>query len=176
MTLQQQVVVSPQYDEIGWIKNGRIRVSKNGFSGIVDSLGWVIIPLEYKQLGDEFHNGLLMAYRDGNWGYIDSAARTIIPFQFEEVRRFEKAIAGVKRGMKYGFINRKAEWVLQPEFDFVDHYWAADGLIKVMKGKKFGFVNESGILAIPCIYDDVAGYHPQKGNYVKLNGQWLYVK
>jgi hypothetical protein len=143
---------------------------------MLDSLGRIIIPVVYKELGDEFHNGLLMALRDEKWGFIDSTGQTQVPFQFDEVRRFEKNITGAKRQDKYGFINRNGEWVVKPEYDFVDHYWTSIGQIKVMKGKKFGFVNESGILVLPCIYDDVTGYHPQKGHYVKLNGQWMYVK
>lgn len=176
MTMQEQVIVQPQFDQVYWIKNGVVKVTKDRKSGMLDSLGRIIIPVVYKELGDEFHNGLLMALRDEKWGFIDSTGQTQVPFQFDEVRRFEKNITGAKRQDKYGFINRNGEWVVKPEYDFVDHYWTSIGQIKVMKGKKFGFVNESGILVLPCIYDDVTGYHPQKGHYVKLNGQWMYVK
>lgn len=66
------------YDEVGEFTDGLAKVKIGVYSGYVDSLGKVIIPLQYISLGD-FSEGLAVAYKGGKYGYIDNSNNAIIP-------------------------------------------------------------------------------------------------
>lgn len=174
MNMQEQEELPPIYDHIGWIKNGKVVVSINKKSGMLNRDGLLLIPIKYDFLAEEYKNGLLLAGLEKRIGYLDSSGRVAIPFQFEEGRNFEKAVAGVKQGGRFGFINLQGKQVGGFDYDFIDHQWMPDGLIKVRRQNKYGFADDSGQLVIPCIYDDVSGYNRQ-GHRVLLGSQWTYV-
>lgn len=163
MNQEQQVIVEPQYDGHSWMKNGKIQVQKNKKFGMIDSTGKIVIPVNYESLGDQFHHGLLVACQQKKWGYLDSLHQRVIPFEYDDIRNFYKSITGVKKGKKYYFINLKNERVSDQLYDFIDHDWNYNGMIKVMNNGKVGLVNDQGTTMVPCEYDDLMGYSPDKG-------------
>lgn len=176
MTMNEKVVVHPQFDEVGWMHDGKTKVRKDGLYGYADINGRIIIPCSFQHLGDKFYNGLIIAAQKDSWGYADSVGNILIPFTFTSVRNFHSSIAGVQKGKLFGFINKQGKPVTDFMYDFIDHEWSSDGRIKVQRNGKFGFVDETGTEVIPCIYDDVRGFRPGMGHNVLLNGQWMYVK
>jgi len=93
--------------------------------------------------------------KTGKFGFADENGAWIIQPQFEEGEDFfDYDFTFVKKGGKWGLINRKGETVLPfaygkpgyPEYD--------DNLIPVVKNKKHGMVNKNtGTENIPCVYD-----------------------
>ena len=171
-----KVQVVPQYDEIGNAVDGRVRVKKNKFYGIIDSSGKEIIPFRYEAVATQFYNGLILASWRNKWGYVDSTGVVTIAFQYDAGRNFSGKITAVQKGKLYGFINRNNEPVSGFMYDFVDYEWTIDGLIKVVKKEKIGFVNQEGREVIPCMYDEERGFNPKLGHYLRLGKTWMYVK
>jgi hypothetical protein len=163
MDKDQKVIIEPQYDSHGWMKNGKIQVTKNKKNGIIDTLGQIIIPLMYDGLDDETHNGLIVASLKNKWGYLDSLGKIAIPFEYDDIRKFYKSIAGVKKEGNYFFINASNERINSNTYDFIDHDWFGKEGIKVMRNKKVGIVDVKGNEVIPCEYDDINGYSVDKG-------------
>lgn len=175
MNMREEEELPAIYDHIGWMRDGRVVVSIGKKSGMLNRDGNVLIPVTYDFLADRIVHGLLLAGFEKRVGYLDSTGRIAIPFIYEEGRNFDKPAAAVKQGNKFGFINQTGSSIGTFDYDFVDHHWMPDGLVKVMKENKFGFADESGRLVIPCMYDDVSGYN-QQGHRVRKDGQWLYVQ
>ncbi|MBL7747305.1 MAG: WG repeat-containing protein, partial [Chitinophagaceae bacterium] len=171
-----KVAVVPQFDQIGWMYDGRMRVEKGKKFGIVDINGREVIPIKYEGIEDRFYNGYIRAILNKKYGYLDSTGAVVIPFEYEEVRNFEKPIAGAQKGKFYGFIDRNGKEVVPYIYDFVDHSWYSDGLVKVVRKGKIGYVDATGKEVIPCIYDEERGFNPSKGRYVLLKHEWKYVK
>lgn len=48
----------------------------------------------------------------------------------------------VRQGKKFGYINQKGEFVIQPKYDLAKNF--SDGLAAVREGDLFGFINVSG--------------------------------
>ena len=144
MTMQEQVIVQPQFDQVYWIKNGVVKVTKDRKSGMLDSLGRIYYSgLCIKSLVMNF---IMVCHGSPGreMGFIDSTGQTQVPFQFDEVRRFEKKISPGPNGkINMALLTGMASGWWNLSMIFVDHYWTSIGQIKVMKGKKFGFVNES---------------------------------
>ncbi len=176
MTAGKNIIAEPIYDDIGWMREGRVTVTKNGLTGMLNSSGRVVVPLRYQAMGRQFTKGLIPVSLHGKWGYADTLAREMIPVQFSEARDFGRSIAAVKVDNMYGFIDSLGKAVTAFDFEYINHAWEPDGLIEVKKVGKFGFADESGKLVIPCIYDDVRGFNHKEGHLLKKNGQLLRIK
>lgn len=176
MNKDLKVIIEPMYDSHDWMYHGKINVQINKRYGMIDSTGRMIIPVKYESLGSQFYNGLVLASVNKKWGYLDSLHQVIIPMEYDDARHFYKNIAGVKKGKKYFFINRKNEVINDAIYDFIDHDWSWNGMIKVMNKGKVGLVNEAGKEIIPCEYDDLIGYSTDKGFYFLKNKQPVWIK
>lgn len=48
---------------------------------------------------------------NGKWGYVDSKQRLVIPAKYEEAKEFADGKAAVKLHGRWGFINKRGEWL-----------------------------------------------------------------
>ena len=63
----------------------------------------------------------------------------------------EEALAHVKIGDKWGYINPKGEFVINPQFDLVGSF--SEGLADVVIGDKWGYINPKGEFVINPQFD-----------------------
>ena len=73
-----------------------------------------------------------------------------IDFIYDDIYSFCENRAVVKKGKKYGYIDRDGNIIVSPFFDYAYSY--EDGMAKVKKGDKYGYVNLQGDLVIDTIY------------------------
>ncbi|MGD8191975.1 WG repeat-containing protein [Brevibacillus ginsengisoli] len=97
-----------------------IPISENFLLGLMDQNEKIVIPPKFVYLGD-FSEGIAPAGLPGELrGYIDFTGKFIIEPKFFEPEQFENGIARVRernanlKGFKYGFINKKGEWIAEP--------------------------------------------------------------
>lgn len=91
---------------------------------------WLICDCNAKPISKEFDefgyankggfndNGLISAREGTKWGFIDVTGNTIIPFKFDKISNmgFKLDYCPVMVGDKWGYINRKGEFVKEPTF------------------------------------------------------------
>lgn len=75
-------------------------------------------------------------------------------------------------GGKWGFVNKKGEIVINPEFDYVFNF--SEGIAAVRLGDKYGFMDTVGTLIVPCEYDKVES-HFNNGEGELVKGDKIYV-
>ena len=68
----------------------------------------------------------------------------------------EEALACVKIGDKYGFINRAGEIVINPQFDYAGSF--SEGVASVEIGGKYGYINPTGEFAIKPQFDKAGDF------------------
>lgn len=93
--------------------------------------------------------------KTGKFGFTGENGEWVIQPQFEEGEDFfDYNFTFVKKGGKWGLINRKGETVLSFAYDKPGYPEYDDNLIPVAKNKKHGLVNKStGTESIACVYD-----------------------
>ena len=137
-----ELVTSDIYDWIWSIsENGYIIATKSGKYGLINTNEETMIDFEYEQLyGDA--EGLYCAKKDGKVGYVDINNNVIIPFQYPEAWEFSYGIAPVKdENGKWGFINKKGEYVLEPKYDYISVEYSTHGLFQVREGNNRYYID-----------------------------------
>lgn len=75
------------------------------------------------------------ANKKGRWGYVDQYGRMVIKHKYDDASPFAGNVAIVKKGEKYGFIDRKGVLVGKIQYSVIEPY-GDDGLYLVSVGGK----------------------------------------
>lgn len=101
-----------------------IRAMQNNKLGLLDTLGNVIILLQFDNVGVEFNGSLFLVCKNDRWGLMDTTGQMVIPCTYE--KPLYEAAPGLWRCLKYvwgspkeGVINSRGEVVLPCENEFV---------------------------------------------------------
>ena len=127
--------------------------------GCIDENGYVIIPFEYKFIG-EFIDGKARAKNDkGNWGLIDSKNNIIIPFNYKGICRFKNGLYKVKSNQNnFGFLNEKGDVIIPVVYSRIGRFFDGKTLACLANnGKmKFGYLDDKGKVIIPFEYEKLS--------------------
>ncbi|OWK97015.1 hypothetical protein AP75_13445 [Kaistella haifensis DSM 19056] len=88
-------------------KQGYGIISVDGYSGVIDRNGNIIIPLEYNNLIDfeELESKIILGNKGELWGFINWKNEIIIPFEYSYASVFQDGEAKVCKDEKYYIIN-----------------------------------------------------------------------
>lgn len=104
---------------------------------------------------DEFFYYNCLRYRvNGLWGMMDQSFDPIIQPIFTELGAMTKeglVLARMHNSDKYGFVNRKGEFEINPTYKFASDF--VDGVAVVSVGEKCGTINTKGEYAFTATYD-----------------------
>ena len=123
--------------------------------------------------------------------FIDLKGNWIIEPKYDKAKAFNKNLAPVLVGKKWGYVDLKGTIVIEPSYNEVEVF-STDGLAPV-KDQNWGFVDTTGKLVIPTQYtisagglfsflkDDEKGFvnglarvkNENKWGFIKLDGQVL---
>lgn len=101
-----------------------------------------------------------------------------IPYQYQSAGYFvetgdREALARVKVGGKYGFINPQGGHVIKCIYDDASNF-DTRGFAMVKLNGKWGVIDDNNISAVPCVYDSMTEMHD--GWYeVSKDDEWGYV-
>ena len=163
-------IIPMEYDKICDIDNKTILLQKNGLCGLADSLGNIVIDIEYDTifLHHEDSN-ISLALKNNLIGIINSSNQLVTNCEYnceflldgkiprvdepcEGYIKLEKYFADRNSPKKYGYINCENGVVSIPfEYDDLGNY--SEGLIWAEKDKKYGYIDINNNVVIPFIYD-----------------------
>lgn len=75
----------------------------------------------------------------------------------------------VKSGEKYGYINAKGEYVINPQFNNATFFRGDLALVRTTD-MNYGYINKKGLMSIPAIYEDATVFKEGIAWVVKSNG------
>jgi hypothetical protein len=139
-------------------------IYKNGFWGMIDSEGNIIISPKYQQIISKIRYGLIVKKND-LWGVIDIDEKTIIPLQFQNIEIFNPEYSIVSIENHKQLYNHKTQTLLVvPKFDKI--YWRNAKFSAITyDGKENLIENENNFkIVFPFVYQSISDYG--EGNFV----------
>lgn len=135
-------VIEPKFDMIGsFSSDGLMPVLSDKKWGIADKTGKIITEIPYEFLSNFSKNGLaaVVLYTDeaneygehylGKYGYVDQSGDLIIDLMFDfdyycgvDASFFDDGYAVVCLGKYFGIINSDGEYIVNPQFSYVQLY------------------------------------------------------
>ena len=80
----------------------------------------------------------------------------------------DDSLLPIKQGDKWGYINKKGEYVINPQFDMANAF--SDGLAKVCINEKYGFIDKDGKFVINPTYSSATDFFEGKAWCVAPKG------
>ena len=188
------LVVPPKYDEINQDFNDGLTVVRNGYrKGYINTNGEEVIPLEYELAGnfseglakvrpireyDRYNEPPLYIGEKTYVGYIDKDGDNIIPFKYDAGTDFSEGLACVEIDGKWGVINKKGKYVMQPEVQCDDVYEFQNGIAITecntnVEEITYGFITADGYVSkyeYTYLFVDNTGYM-----IAEKNGKYGYI-
>ncbi|MCR5394500.1 MAG: WG repeat-containing protein [Bacteroidales bacterium] len=162
-------ILSPMYDYIQISDDERLHYRHQGYWGLLDRQGKVIVShtRKYEDVGVGSY-GFYSVTKKDKVGLIDSNGQLIIPFSWDEdclvdytKEGFTQPLIIVSRHEKYGAINLKGKIIIP--LIYSDLYAFGDGLLYATLNDKSGAIDENGNTVIPFEYDDTGYFHIDNG-------------
>lgn len=164
-----KIVINPQFGEADLFRDGLALVRSGGSDpkyGFIDEDGKYAIMAIYVE-ATSFSDGLAWVVADdASPSAIDKTGKTILNLeQAQRVKIFTDGLAGFmdKTERKWGFINKKGEVVIHPQYSDVRHF--AEGKCAVRNDKgKWGYIDTEGTLTISYQFEEAQTF--KSGNAV----------
>jgi hypothetical protein len=83
----------------------------------IDNNGTDVFQRAFLRAGD-FRNGITPVKVEERWGAIDTTGTVCVTPQFEELKPTLSDLWQAKLNGKYGYVNAKGEWVLEPVYEY----------------------------------------------------------
>ena len=112
-------------------------------------------------------------HKSGLWGYADSEGKFVVRPVFNAAYEYEGNVARINWNMKWGTINNRGLYVVEPRYDRFDPY-SADSLAVVAFSDIYCLIDARGRMAHPNTFDAIEyadyGYKVRKdGKYGTIN-------
>ena len=154
------------YDDIDCdYKTRKCFVSNEGFYGLIDYQGNLLLPLEYRGFDHLGYDSKYMWYmdRDYNVGVMNTDGLVMLPAKYQKIEYYEDALKDpiyrrnmvfhAASGNKWGLVTTKGEWIIPPEYDQL--YYFNNGLAPARKNGMWGIVNLKNEIITPFQYENV---------------------
>ena len=150
-----EVVIRPQFKGVGYFSSGLAwgRTEKNKI-GFIDKVGnWVIEPRFDAVFNFDDESGMAIVKIKDKWFFVDKTGQVISIESTEKVISFSEGLSrGLKDG-KYGFLNNKGEWVIQPTLQGARDF--KNGFAGAKLNGKWGIINKKGEWIVQPSYSHI---------------------
>lgn len=132
-----KVVIEAQFDEAREFRHGFAAVNLGGTWQHIDHGGRAV---KYESASD-MKEGVKIIRVDGKYGFWGGGF-FLMPPEFEDARMFSEGLAAVKKGDKWGYVNKAGEIVIEPRFDQAGAF--SGGKAEVQVGSRTLLIDKSG--------------------------------
>lgn len=167
-------LLGTEYDEITSLKSveGNLIVKKDNKVGIVNNVGQIIVPVEYKDvklLKEGYKNEYVIVDTNDNQGIISTSGTIIIEPTYKDIKYLNSTeVYAAKIDEKWNLVNKKGE-VLNKSYD--DYTYSKGDYVIVKKGEKYGIITSSGDVKIEPTYEKLE-YAFSVYYIAKMNGKY----
>jgi hypothetical protein len=141
------------------------------------------IPYKHTQLEGDFYFNQVASASINNSNLIQNPIvqdnnqkkktwKWVIEPQFNDISSFSDGLAGVKKGDKWGYIDKNGKLIIEPQFSEMGKF--SDGLSKVIKDGKYFYIDKTGKYVIQPQFD-ISKEFLNGFARVKQNGKCGYI-
>lgn len=147
-------ITNETFQYVGELSENVFPVQKNGYYGLIDINGSVIVPFQYNWVS-EMKNGTAIVQLGEKYGLIDKKGKyKIIPkYENLEYENFNDGLATFKKDSLEGAVNKNGKIIIPNEFEFIAEFH--NGYARAKRNGKIGIINTKGKTIIPFQYNDV---------------------
>ena len=184
LNTEGNIVIELKYDKVSIFNNG-YAIAKIGADFFVLNKSGEETKIESEDIVNVKHiiNGLAPFTNSAKQsGFIGTDGKVIIPAKFVSVGFFIDELAWAKTAdKKLGYINKKGEWVIEPQFLAAKNFGIVSGLARIKTANGWAYVNKAGkIITIDDteswgdFNDGLAkGKKAGKTGYYNNKGEWI---
>lgn len=121
--LDGKVISSPQFDMAPEFHEGLAKVKLHGKFGFIGRNGAFAIAPQFDAAGRKFRGGTARVKLDNVWHFVDPYG-SFLGGAFDDLRESSGDASAAKVGSMWGFVNRRGEFLIEPEFE---HLTDVDG-------------------------------------------------
>lgn len=122
-----------------------------------------LFPASIKEIGGE------------KWGYINHKGNFVTPVKYEDAQDFQpNGLAAVKTKGEYGLINQFGQFIVHPQYSFINPF--SESRAVVMDDKGFKVINERGKVLTSKAYSYISNYQNGRALFAGTaeDGRYLY--
>lgn len=139
---------------------------------IIDTLGNV-----HDYMGNNQYvlpsEGIFQGIANNKWGFFDLETRkNIIPHEFDLVYHFNSGLAPVRKGGKWGYINKDGKLIIPYLFDDANPF--SEGFAVVKLNEKKGYIDTKGNYLFEPQFESAGEFRNEVAE-VNINGYTFYV-
>lgn len=150
---QGEIILKPRFNIIRSFNNKYARVRSIEKWGIIDTSGSIVVEPEYDEIG-HYYNGVVSARKGEQFGLITDGKFNVVEGA-TKILHFEGEgeLAAARKKNRFGFINKKGEWIIEPTFKKVKAFYF--GLAPALGKGGWGFINPKGEWVVQPQFDEV---------------------
>lgn len=94
---------------------------------------------------------------------------------FERARSFSSGLAAVRIDGKWGYVNKKGDLSIPPQYEFARNFSQGRGFVQ--SGDRWGYINTAGETIVPYIYEDSGEFGQFSSGLaaVRRENKWGYI-
>ncbi len=165
-----QLAVDAVYDELGFFKEGRLAVKRNGLWGFVNDEGLEVIPCRFREVSD-FSEGLAAVKIGRYWGFIDKQGEIVIDFKYVRVGNFKGGLTWVSTSEGSGYINRQDQFVIPARFERAFDF--EGDVARVVTNGEYALIDRVGKYITKPRFTNIEPFNEHGLAIVSFGKKWL---
>lgn len=141
-----ETIIPPgKFESISDFVGGLSRVVRDDKVGCINTMGDIVVPIEFDKLWEFEHSPVTTGVKNGKWFIVDRTGRCVKELRLGgqvELGRVKGGLATVTSNNKVGFINTYGDLVIPMRFDQVANF--DNELARAKLGNDEGYINKQG--------------------------------
>lgn len=144
--------------------------STDGYFGLKDSSGNILIEPEYKKMITVGNNESWIVLKKGRYGLIDKNGMILVPIKYTHAERVLGRFAKLGNDTDYGLYGADGRIILPPMYSSIDLLYG--NMFLTCRKYKYGVVDFEGNILLANDFDDI--YMPTKDTMrILYRGEWF---
>ncbi|MEM8585328.1 MAG: WG repeat-containing protein [Bacteroidota bacterium] len=167
---QGQILISPQYEQLGWPGAGSSLVVQDGdMLGLFSPDGRALLPTRYEDI-QVLDDSLFAVLDDGKWTVRNLDNREVVRSGYEQLRRLGDGYIAYLRNGFWGLARADGTQIVSPEYDRIER--TVGNCFLLRSNGKLGLIGPSGRKLLEATATALDVDESSQMLYFKVGGRW----